>query len=126
MGFSRGVNSDDYALRNHALNPLDMGNLKERKFYPKFKATAKNGRLILDDELTFSKYLINFDERELSVVVKLFHKERIRQEEKYYHAVVVRMIADEMAIPDQEAHEMLREMFLREETKTESGLRYGP
>ncbi len=60
----------------------------------------------------------------MHVIVKDIAKDRSRQEEKYYHAVVVRMVAEAMDIADQEAHELLKKMFLTVEEKTSTGFRF--
>lgn len=96
----------------------------EKKIYPKFRAVASGGKLYLDEESQFSQYLLTLGNKPLSVVVKPATKERSRQEEKYYHAVVVRMVAEAMDLQDQEAHEFLKSLFLRTEEQTKSGLRY--
>jgi len=92
--------------------------LKERKIYPKWEATARGGRLYYNDEGKFSNHLIPYNGKRLQVIVKPYSKNRSRQEEKFYHAVVVRMVAEAMDISDQEAHEFLKSLFLTvEESK---------
>jgi hypothetical protein len=100
--------------------------LKERKIYPKFNAEAKGGRLFFEKESEFSHYLLSIDSKPLEVIVKPKHKDRSRQEEKFYHAVVVRMIAEAMGIEDQDAHEMLRGFFLSEEESRQIETPKGP
>ena len=95
--------------------------LKERKIYPKWKATARGGRLYYDREGDFSNHLIPYDGKELQVIVKPYAKNRSRQEEKFYHAVVVRMVACEMDFTDQEAHEFLKSLFLKIEERSPNG-----
>jgi hypothetical protein len=98
--------------------------LKERKFYPKFKGRIQNGVLRHENKQAFERYLLTMDGKEIETVVKPRAKERSRQEEKFYHAVVVRMVADEMTIMDEEAHQFLKSMFLRREEQTLQGFRY--
>lgn len=93
--------------------------LKERKIYPKFTAEARDGRLYLENEESYSNYLLSIDRKPLTVIVKPKHKDRSRQEEKFYHAVVVRMVAEAMTIEDQEAHDFLKRMFLKIEDSRE-------
>jgi len=95
--------------------------LKERKIYPKWKAVARGGRLYYDDEGRFSKHLIPYETKELQVIVKPYSKSRSRQEEKFYHAVPVRMVAEAMDISDQEAHELLRRLHLKTEERSKDG-----
>ena len=93
--------------------------LKERKVYPIFKTFVKGGRLYFLDRNGFDRYLSSLEGKRLDLILKTHHKSRSRQEEKYYHAVVVRMVADELGITDQEAHDLLRGLFLRiEERRT--------
>lgn len=101
-----------------------MATLKERKIYPKFKATAKGGRLYFEDERRFADYVASLEGVEVQVVVKKWVKQRSRQEEKFYHAVVVRMVAEAMDMDDWQAHDFLKNLFLRVEDKTDSGLRF--
>lgn len=98
--------------------------LKERKFYPKFIAYAKGGRLEILKKDEFARYMAALDGKELEVTAKPRAKDRSRQEEKYYHAVVVRMVADAMGTTDQEAHEFLKKLFLTEEETTSKGIRF--
>jgi len=95
--------------------------LKERKIYPKWKAIARGGRLYFDREGDFSSHLIPLDGKTLQVIVKPYSKSRSRQEEKFYHAVVVRMVAEAMSITDQEAHEFMKSLFLATEERVASG-----
>jgi len=89
--------------------------LKERKIYHKWKVNVRGGRLYYEDEGKFSQHLIPYEGKEMHVIVKPISKNRSRKEEKYYHAVVVRQIAEEMQCSDQEAHEFLKALFLTEE-----------
>lgn len=98
--------------------------MKEKKIYPKFTAQASGGRLYLENEAAFSNYLLGLNGKTVEVVVKIPHKHRSRQEEKFYHGVVVRLIAEAMSAEDQEAHDLLRGMFLKYEERTPAGIRY--
>jgi len=95
--------------------------LKERKIYPKWNATAYGGRLLIEDEGKFADHLVPLDGKELHVIVKLRSKSRSRQEEKFYHAVVVRLVAEAMSTTDQEAHELMRSLMLKQEERSADG-----
>ena len=101
--------------------------LSEKKIYPRWKATVRGGRLYYEDEGRFSTHLIPYEGKTLSVVVKNWTKDRSRQEEKFYHAVVVRLVAEAMSITDQEAHEFLKKMWLtvEESFRRKDGTRVG-
>ena len=99
--------------------------LKERKFYPIFKATATGGRLYFENDGDLAKYLLQFiPGKTLDITIKPEMAHRSRQEEKFYHAVVVRLIAEAMSIGDQEAHEFLKGLFLKTEERTPGGHRF--
>lgn len=98
--------------------------LKERKFHPKFRAIVRGTRIIYEDPRSFESFLVPMDGKDVEVTVKIPAKDRSRQEEKFYHAVVVRMVAEAMCVLDQEAHEFLKRMFLRSEEQTIQGYRY--
>jgi len=98
--------------------------LKERKIWPKWHGKAKAGTLVFNDPEAVQKHLLVMDDKELDITIKPHTKMRSRQEEKFYHAVVVRMVAEAMDILDQEAHEFLKNSFLRLEAITSTGVRY--
>jgi hypothetical protein len=98
--------------------------LKERKVYPRFRATAHGGKIYFEDEPRFSEYLLGLEGKTLEAIVRPEPKIRSRQEEKYYHAVVVRMVAEAMGLQDDTAHDFLKNLFLKEEVQTPGGARF--
>lgn len=100
--------------------------LHERKIYPKFKGTVQDGRLIFEDTRSFQNYIASLEGKVVNIIVKVWHKDRSRQEEKFYHAVVARMVAEEMGIDDQEAHNLLKSLFLAEEESKQIETPTGP
>lgn len=97
--------------------------LSEKKIYPKFRVRDVGGQIVFEEPTRLANYLAGMrrktekDDWPLVAVIKRFAKDRSRQEEKFYHAVVVRMIADAMSIEDQEAHEFLKRMWLKTEER---------
>lgn len=83
-----------------------------------------DNKVVFQDRDSFNKHLIPYEGKAMQLIVKHVVKERSRQEEKFYHAVVVRMVAEAMDISDQEAHEFLKKMFLTVEDKSPAGYRY--
>ena len=98
--------------------------LKEKKIYPKWLVTIKNNKVVFQDRETFDRHLIPMEGKQKHLIIKDIVKERSRQEEKYYRAVVVTMVAEAMDIPAHEAHELLKKMFLSVEEKSSAGYRY--
>lgn len=85
------------------------------KIYPKWKVKIHEGKVVFEQREQFDSHLIPYEGKIMSLVLKPYTKRRSRQEEKYYHAVVVRMIADEMGETDDNTHNLLRGLFLERE-----------
>lgn len=98
--------------------------MSEKKFYPKWNVVVKKGKIVFEDREGFDVHLIPLEGKEMHIILKDRTTDRSRQEEKYYHAVVVRMIAEEMCVTEQETHEFLKKMFLTVEEKSNNGYRY--
>lgn len=92
-----------------------------QRIYPRWKAKTSGGRLYVDNQGGFSSYLQSLNGKELEVIVKPKVKVRSRKEEKYFHAVVVRMVAEAMSIEDESAKEFLRRLFLTVEERSADG-----
>lgn len=82
------------------------------------------GKVQVKNQEAWHRFKIPYKGRKMHLILKPIERQRSRQEEKYYHGVVVRMIAEEMAISREETHDMLKNMFLRHEGRTKSGIRY--
>lgn len=92
--------------------------LKDRSVVPAWECRIVNGKVIIRDREEFDKYLIPYEGREnMQIILKRKVKGRSRQEEKFYHAVPVKWVADEMNITREEAHEFLKNMFLKTEER---------
>lgn len=102
-----------------------MAAVKEKASAPKFKVIiGPRGGIVFDDPEGWHRYRMAFCSREMHLVLKRITKDRSRQEEKYFHAVPLRMIAEEMGIDRDEAKLFLREMFLKVEVRAKGGKRY--
>lgn len=90
--------------------------LKDREVYPAWDIGVINGEVIVKDMEAFESHLIPYEGREnLQLIIKKKVKSRSRQEEKYYHAVPVKFVAEGMDITREEAHEFLKGLLLRVE-----------
>lgn len=94
-----------------------------KHIYPVWKATIdKNGKLYIKDREKMDLWMMNYTEKEMGVTIKPYRKNRSRQQEKYYHAVPKVMVAEEMGIAPEEAHDFLCKLFLTvEESKEING-----
>jgi hypothetical protein len=99
--------------------------LKEKNIVPKWNVDVRqNGEIIFRDPDSWKRYKIPFHGKPAQLILKKVTKLRSRQEEKFYHAVVVRMVAEAMEVSRDDAHEFLKDMFLKREEKTPTGMRY--
>lgn len=99
--------------------------LKEKEIVPKWNVdVSESGEVVFRDPDSWERYKIPFRGKEAQLILKRVTKFRSRQEEKYYHGVVVQKVAEAMCIDRQEAHEFLKGMFLKTEERTPSGARY--
>lgn len=90
------------------------------KIYPRWKCIVDSeGMLKVVERDKFYEYLQRYaGNDEMQMVVRPFVKHRSRQEEKYYHAVVVQSVADAMDCDPAYAHDFLRGLFLTVEEST--------
>lgn len=100
--------------------------LKENKFYPQWPVRINNKGILEypTNRQAWENYKIPYYDKHMVLILKPPTKERSRQEEKFYWAVVVAMVAESMQIGRDEAHKMLAEMFLRVEEVSPTGVRY--
>ena len=83
---------------------------------PKFFGQIEGRRLTLDHEEAFKQYLAKLQGR-VELIVKRPRKDRSQKENKYYWAVIIQMISDELGYTPEEAHEALKFHFLRDESR---------
>jgi hypothetical protein len=87
---------------------------KEATFVPKWAVTIGNGgKVTFIDQEGWEAYKRNFEGREGDIILKDKVKDRSRQEEKYFHAVVVKSVAEAMDITPDDAKSFLKELFLK-------------
>lgn len=74
----------------------------------------------------FDRQLELYANQEVDIIIKKRRKDRSPREHKYYWAVVVRMVAEEMSLMPEEAHQVLKDILLKEPARgsTESGQPY--
>lgn len=83
------------------------------KIAPLFFGSVKGGKLSLEDPDKFRDYLMGLENKEIALSVKRAEYQRTTPENRYYWGVIVRMVADEMAIIPDEAHDFLKGLFLK-------------
>jgi len=81
------------------MNKIHRGKVKKGKFKP-------------NDPTAFILEFAKLEGREVEVTVQKKRKHRSGQQNKYYHGVVVALIAEELGYTPQEAHNALKVEFL--------------
>jgi len=89
---------------------------------PIFKAKVKNGKLTIKDKSRFDEYLLSLPE-DVELIVRVPRRDRSSNQNRYYHGVVVKILAEEIGHSNNEMHEILKSEFLSKEivVKTNQG-----
>lgn len=99
--------------------------LKESQFWPKWPVKiTESGKIEFENKDQWDNFKIPFYGKEMTLILKKRTKDRSRQEEKFYWAVVVQMVATEMEVTRESAHHLMAEMFLTTEERAGNGTRY--
>ena len=98
---------------------------RDSKFWPKWNVKiSKDGETVFAEPERWNEFKIPFYGKDMCLILKQRTKDRSRLEERYYWGVVVRMVAEEMGVTRQEAHEVMAGLFLKVEEKSPWGVRY--
>jgi len=99
--------------------------MRDREIVPKWAVTVlEDGKVAFENREAWNRFTFPYVGKEMTLILKRVSKDRSRQEEKYFHAVVVAMVADAMGIDRSEAKEFLKALFLTTEEKSPQGFRY--
>lgn len=79
---------------------------------PLFFGKVVKGKLILEDRALFEMYLETLTDKEVQVSVKRKSKPRSDRQNRYYHGVVIKILADHLGYSPDEMHDALRLHFL--------------
>jgi hypothetical protein len=85
------------------------------KITPVFYGETKDGKLVLEKPERYQTYIKSIGNRKVVMVLKTPKKPRSLNQNDYYWAVVVQMIADETGFTPDEAHEAIKWLFLRKQ-----------
>jgi len=84
--------------------PIFLGIVKEGKFH--FYARDK-----------FDQYLQTLDGKQVNLIVNLPRKYRSNNENRYYWGVVIKLLSENTGYNENEMHDALRMLFLRDDSK---------
>ena len=77
------------------------------------KAFVKNGKITFQNREQFDKDLSNNEGKNVYITIREQKNRRSLNLNSYYWAVVVRLVSNETGYDNEEAHEILKSMFLR-------------
>ena len=85
---------------------------------PAFAAKVDaDGRLVLDDHKAFTRYLTAaFGEAHVLVTVRRSPKLRSANQHRYYHGIIVKLVADHLGYTPAETHTLVKTVFQIEST----------
>lgn len=84
---------------------------------PIFIGKIENSRLVLDNPERFTQYLSTLNKKIVRVIVEKIKKPRTRKENRYYWGVVIKLLCETTGYIDNEMHDALRMLFLRDTDK---------
>lgn len=87
-----------------------------KNIHPKFNGSIRAGKLKVDQPEQFEAYLFTMPEK-VEVIVRPITRNTSRSNEqnKYYWAVVIKLISEEQGSSAEEVHEILKQQFLSKE-----------
>jgi hypothetical protein len=90
----------------------------------KFRAMVKeDGTLVINKQCftAYMQHLLDLKGMEVNITVDKIHRNRSENQNRYYHAVICKMLADETGHTKDEIHEAMKVKFLSFE---DNGIKY--
>lgn len=84
---------------------------------PIFIGKVEKGKLVLNRPDRFDNYLLTLNGNEVDVIVGKIKKQRTHKENRYYWGVVVYLLSETTGYNDEEMHEALKMMFLKDTSR---------
>jgi len=80
---------------------------------PTFVGTVTKGKLHLDMQPSYDRWLVTLEGKRVVLSVKKFRKDRTPPQLKYYWGVCVRLLSQHTGYEEDEVHAILKYKFLR-------------
>lgn len=84
---------------------------------PIFTGKVENQTLVLDSPNKFRDYLFTLQDKRVDIVVGIPKKQRSNQENRYYWGVVIKLLSDHLGYTDEEMHDALKMLFLKDNSR---------
>ena len=75
---------------------------------PIFQAQIRQGKVVFDNRENFDMWVANLEGKSVEVLVRLPSADRTNQANRYYWAVIVKVLSDELGYDPNEMHEVLK------------------
>ena len=82
-----------------------------------FLGTIQRGNILLQRKEKFIDYLRSLDGKEIELIVRRLKKKRSKQQNRYYWGVVVELLCETTGYNEEEMHESLKMLFLKDLTR---------
>ncbi len=76
-----------------------------------FDGSVRDSKLFVDKSEQFKAYLVSLNGRRIQVTVEKIKHSRTTNQNRYYHGVVVKLIAQHTGHDPERIHELLKQMF---------------
>lgn len=90
------------------------------KISPVFYGVVRAGKIVLDTEVLKKRFMDRLralEGKKVELIVKKYTKRRSLNQNNYYWGAIIPMIADYTGMIDEEVHEAMRLMFLKDKSK---------
>ena len=87
---------------------------------PIFYGVVKDGKIVLDTPVMrrrFEDRLRQLNDKKIQLSLTKYTKRRSLNQNNYYWGAIIPMIADQVGMLDEDVHDALRMMFLKDHTK---------
>ena len=84
---------------------------------PIFLASILKGKLVFNNYEGFINYIQTLEGKSVDVVIRLPKKDRSNEQNRYYWGVVIRLLSEHLGYTDDEMHDALKMMFLKDNSR---------
>jgi hypothetical protein len=85
--------------------------------FPIFTGKVEKGKLILQEQDRFDAYLASLGAQNVDVVVRTWRKPRSNNQNRFLWGVIYQLISEHTGYTREEAHDSMRLLFLKDETR---------
>ena len=84
---------------------------------PIFLASVIKGKLVYNNPEGLENYLQSLNDKSVDVLIRLPKKDRSHEQNRYYWGVIIRLLSEHLGYSDDEMHDALKMLFLKDESR---------